>query len=252
VIPIENTAQLKILFLALLVNALAQAPTGQMIAIQTMARSHSVTNAFQYPGKQIENGKTALKNVLAWMALNAGYGKIPDGWSGSDYAIRNLMSKADYDALLAEGPYAFARLIDADQRSGANRFGIKRIRESSAQKTNNCPRGALIVMARDPAQVFGDGDILVCHDVGTTSHYNGYIRALNVDNSQVVGMFAPVSFQDNVAAMGAENNQLPSETQNSVPTWATALIVLGCVFLLALVVIAVLLARITKKTVENA
>jgi len=292
-------------FFAVLVNTLAQNPTDQMIAVWTMARSHSMANSLQSSRNGLDSGKSALKNTLAWIALNKGYGKIPSGWSGADYGIKNLMSKADYDALLAEGPYAFARMIDADQRSGANRYGIKRIRENSRPKPNDCPRGALLVMARGgPSRIFADGDIFVCHGEGTTSHYNGFIKAIvDVDNTYVLGMYAPVNFIDSpprpppqplppvvvqppprppvvvqptprprvvvqpwdvpvqpvvnpinkpgwvsisAQAFGTENNQLPSETQNSIPMWATALIVLSCVVLFALVVVVVQLARVIR------
>jgi len=182
--------------LLLLGNALAQIqqPTNQMLQLAEIAERHSFANRNSNAWRLGEpmDGKGALSNVIFWMSMKSGYGKIPSGFSRQQTA--NLMTTAEYDELMAAGPYRFKRLIDIDERTnGAARFGIKRINSNVVPMVKDCPRGAILVMYRGgPSQNPDDFGIYVCSVVGSRVHYNGAVKYLkDVDNSYIGGMYAP-------------------------------------------------------------
>jgi len=182
--------------LLLLGNALAQIqqPTNQMLQLAEIAERHSFANRNSNAWRLGEpmDGKGALSNVIFWMSMKSGYGKIPSGFSRQQTA--NLMTTAEYDELMAAGPYRFKRLIDIDERTnGAARFGIKRINSNVVPMVKDCPRGAILVMYRGgPSQNPDDLGIYVCSGVGSRVHYNGAVKYLkDVDNSYIGGMYAP-------------------------------------------------------------
>jgi len=190
-------------------NAFAQ-PTRQMLELAEVAQRHSESNVGQWgpdamwQGRsiQVERGRGSLKSFLAWAHMRSGYGRIPK--SAQEYvpdlsvrAIESWMgSKANYDALIAGGPHAFVRSIDADIQAGGYRFGIKRIVTSALPMAKDCPRGAFLVMASGgPTNSFADGDLLICHGPTSMVGYNGFIKRIkDVDNTHILGMFAPYDY----------------------------------------------------------
>jgi len=266
---------LLIALLLLLGNALAQiqTPTTQMLRLAEVAERHSKANRDSNAwnlGEPID-GKGALANVIQWMS-GFGYGGIPSGITRELTA--NLMTPAEYDALMAGGPYAFKMLLDKDElTNGAIKFGLQRIYSNAIPVVKDCPRGALLFMrAGGPSQTPADGGLYVCSGVGSIVHYNGAVKTLrDEDNKFVLGMYAPTWYSHpipplrswpspglldpstitggnnnkNFFAMANPENTLPSNSASaSTPGWAVALIVVGSLVVVALIVLVVQFSRL--------